>query len=245
MQERQKVGRSIKDFLKLGGRMKNRGVLQVNVRKVTRNPALIEVLNKYYTLLVETNFLSGVAYEVLVLGRNRKEVVRKYPHVAETYVRNLVYRDAKRVFAELGCDPYKDIKDGIIVEENAPALNNVLDKLILTNGKKGDARTYEDDLFGTSQSKGMLTDNVQIDFKQYAEIDSEYIRTFRGDEEFRLLAKRFQILSKPYFDNFMRDTDKRLVGYFMFLLNTDDDQLTEKQKIQKEQLKQVWWLHEN
>ncbi|PGT89946.1 hypothetical protein [Bacillus thuringiensis] len=245
MGERQRTGQSIKDFLKLGGRMRNTGILNVNIRKFAKSPIHLEVLNKYFTLLVDTNFLNGVAYDVIVHGKKRKEIVAKYPNIAESYVRNLVYRDAKRVFNEIGCDPYLAIKEGLMTEDDAKHVSNTLEKHILENGKRGDAGTYEDGYSQTPQSRGMLTDHVQIDFKTYAEIDADYIKTFRNDADFVAIAKRFQLLSKPYFDNFMRDVDKRLVGYFMFLLNTDDSKLTERQKVQKNQLRQVWWLHEN
>ncbi|MFV1457778.1 hypothetical protein, partial [Bacillus mycoides] len=73
---------------------------------------------------------------------------------------------------------------------------------------------------GRYSSAELLTDKMNLDFSKYAKLDGDYIQSFQDEEAFALIAKRFQILSKEYFDNLMKDVDERLIGYFMYLLNT-------------------------
>ncbi|MFV1457779.1 hypothetical protein, partial [Bacillus mycoides] len=125
---RERTGQSIKDFIQLGSRMRNVGVLNVNIRKFTNSEVHKEMLNKYYQLLVDTNYLGNQAYEVMVLRKPYKEVLEAYPNIAESYLPNIIYKEAKRVFSDLGCDPYQDILDGKLTDEDAKGLINVLHK---------------------------------------------------------------------------------------------------------------------
>ncbi|MBX9158285.1 hypothetical protein [Bacillus cereus] len=239
---RVRTGQSIKDFIQLGSRMRNIGVLNVKIRKITDSEVHREVLNKYYQLLVDTNYLGNEAYEVMVLRKSYKEILKSYPNIAESYLRNIIYKEAKRVFSELGCDPYQAILDGELTDEDGKGLINVLHKKILENGKRGDVAYVSTANNVRYTSAGLLTDQMNLDFKKYATLDGDYIQSFNDEEMFAVIAKKFQILSKSYFDNLMKDIDERLIGYYMYLLNTDEKLLTEKQRGQRQQLREVWWL---
>lgn len=245
--DRVRTGQSIKDFVALGGKKRNGSVLHAKLTQVTKNELYIDLLLKYFYLLVHTNFLSDVAYDVLILRLTYKEVLDKYPEVKESYLRNIVYKEGKRVFTELGCDPYIAVKNQELTASEAEALLEVIKDKTRVNGHKGVLggvnviRGNEGGIFATNKE---LDSKMTLDFTKFAELDEGYIKDFQNDTEFVRVAKKLRMLSKGYADMILNSIDSRLLGYYFYLMNEREDKLSDAQLLRKQQLREVWWLND-
>ena len=247
VKERVRTGQSIKDFVALSGKKRNSSVLYSKLSQLTDNKIMTDLLMKYFYLLVHTNFLSDVAYDVLIARLTYKEVLVKYPEIKESYLRNIVYKEGKRVFTELGCDPYslldsKDVSD----KDTVQLLELINDKIRMhgVRGMLGGGNILRGTGGGVFAANKELLTQLNIDFAKYAEIDEDFISHFEKDAEFVQVAKKLRMLSKSYADAVLNNIDSKLLGYFYYLLSEREEKLSEVQVSRKQQLREVWWLRD-
>lgn len=222
----EKSSKNIKQFTGLAGETLNEGILQMNLRNLTRNPKEQNLLREYFYLLVKTTFLKPEVYDVLIKKESYAEVTSKYG-INATTLKNKIYYETKKVYKELMFDPYATVL-------NHTQEDGYLD--VMTQHIKELTLRYEP----INQTR--LHDNLLLNFSDYAKVDYNYIPNV-DDEHLRQFLIRLKGISKPYIEMVLSKTDDQLVGYVGYLINTPDENLTPQAREHKIQLKSVWYLN--
>lgn len=216
---------SAKDFLKMGSKYRDVKLMMTGARKYTSDPREIEMLEKYYYLIANTDYLREDVYAFLVDEKSYKEVVEEYG-VHENYIRNIIYKEVNRLYEDITEDPYafvryKDYRDQFEnPEEVVEILNQRLEQIIsnLTVRRTNDMLDY-------------LVVNIEQYSEQYSEFEGE-VDTETLDD----MLTRLQYLSQPYLEKLFGMMDKRLLGYVVYLLSTNNRNLSKRDVNKKEEI---------
>lgn len=221
-----KNNKSIKDLVDLGGKSGDIRLFRAGAKKFTSDEKELLLLERYFVLIVYTDYLRPEVKEFFVNRKSYKQIYEMFPDMGDGYLRTLIYNERNRLFGDLVVDPLYEVKIKNLAVEEVKALTDRIDELI----KK---QTIIDSV--------NPLDYLYIDLKEFADIDREFNRYVK-DQDFIQSAKKLQSISKPYMEMVLNAIDKKLLGYFVYLLTTKDDSLTDKDKIKKRQLREVWWL---
>jgi len=216
---------SIRDFLNLGGKFRDERLMKTGIRRFTSNEKEIDILKKYYFLLVNTDYLREEVYELFIGQKTHKEVVEEY-RVHENYMRNIVHLEVKRVFKELTEDPYAIVRYGYYKEEQGlreeimERISIILDSLLENVSIK---KTRD------------LLDFLVINIENHANSYNEY-EGHIDQEVLQETIDRIKYLSKPYLERMFGGVDKRVLGFIVYLLTTNNNRLSERDEIIKEDI---------
>lgn len=228
---RVKSNLSIRDFLKMGGKYRDLRLVLSNARKFTSNTDQLHLLERYHYLLVNTEYLRDEVYDFFIHEIGYKQLEEEY-HINPNYIRNIIYKEVTRLFEDISEDPFALVryKDYEIDQDEKDHLVDIMiqriDRLIKTQG----IRRTDD-----------LLDYMVLDLRNYAEDYKEE----DGEIDLNLhedTIKRLQYLSKPYLELLFNRSNKRNLGYIIHLLTTSERKLSERDKIKKQELCDLWFI---
>ena len=215
----------------MGSKYRDIKLMLTGAKQYTETKEELDMLEKYYFLVVNTDYLREDVYAFLVDQKTYKEIVEEFG-VHENYVRNIIYKEIKRLFDDITEDPfalirYKDyMEDYELRREKVEVLNQRLERIIsnLTVRRTND-----------------LLDYMVVNLEKYGNGYSEY----EGDIDRELLddtVERLQYLSQPYLDKLFSVVDDRIVGYIVYLLTTNNRRLSSRDVGVKEEICDMWYL---
>ena len=215
----------------MGSKYRDVKLMLTGIKKYTETKEELEMLEKYYFLIVNTDYLREDVYAFLVDQKTYKEIVAEFG-VHENYVRNIIYKEIKRLFDDITEDPfalvrYKDyMEDYELRKEKVEILNQRLERIIsnLTVRRTND-----------------LLDYMVVNLEKYGNGYAEY----EGDIDRELLddtVERLQYLSQPYLDKLFGVIDERIIGYIVYLLTTNNRRLSSRDVGVKEEICDMWYL---
>jgi len=222
---------SIKDFLKMGSDYRDVKLMLSGVSKYTTNKEELRMLESYYFLLVNTDYLREDVYAFLVDQKTYKEVVEEFG-VHENYIRNIIYKEVRRLFSDLTEDPFAIVRNREYMddpekrEEIVDILNQRLERVISNLTVK---RTND------------LMDFMVINIEKYSDNYAEY----EGEIDSEVLddvVMRLQYLSQPYLERLFERMDKRVLGYIVYLLSTSNRKLSGRDIGVKEEICDMLFL---
>lgn len=215
----------------MGGKRRDRELMLTGARKFTSNSEELHLLDRYYYLLVNTDYLREAVYGFFVDGKSYEQLTVDFK-IHKNYVRNVIYKEVKRLFEEVTEDPFALItnKEYEIGDNSREQLVDVLINRIERMIKNQKTRRFDE-----------LVDYMLVDLKEQGEFDTEYNGKI-DEQEFGALINRLQYLSKPYLDSFFDVVDKKMVGYIAYLLTTSNRKLSERDKAKKQEICEVWFL---
>ena len=201
------------------------------VSKYTTNKEELRMLESYYFLLVNTDYLREDVYAFLVDQKTYKEVVEEFG-VHENYIRNIIYKEVRRLFSDLTEDPFAIVRNREYMddpekrEEIVDILNQRLERVISNLTVK---RTND------------LMDFMVINIEKYSDNYAEY----EGEIDSEVLddvVMRLQYLSQPYLERLFERMDKRVLGYIVYLLSTSNRKLSGRDIGVKEEICDMLFL---
>lgn len=201
------------------------------VSKYTTNKEELRMLESYYFLLVNTDYLREDVYAFLVDQKTYKEVVEEFG-VHENYIRNIIYKEVRRLFSDLTEDPFAIVRNREYMddpekrEEIVDILNQRLERVISNLTVK---RTND------------LLDFMVINIEKYSDNYAEY----EGEIDSEVLddvVMRLQYLSQPYLERLFERMDKRVLGYIVYLLSTSNRKLSGRDIGVKEEICDMLFL---
>lgn len=225
---------SIKDFLKIGSNYRDIRLLRIGSKKITKNAQELHLMERYFHLLVNTDFLRRDVYDFLVRQRTYKEVSERHG-VNQNYLRNIIYREIKRVFTDISDDPYALIRyrDYVPTDEDRENAVQELTRRIELLIENHEVIRAND-----------LTDFMVMDIGDFAEEYTEYDGEI-DNAMFKEIVDRLRYLSKPYLNTLFEHMDKKMLGYVIYLLITRERNLSDRDKRNKEVIKDTWFLPDN
>lgn len=218
-------GKSIRKLVSLGTEYGDATVIRVRAKEFTMDDSEIIMLEMYYQLIVQSTYLRDEVYDFLVRGNTYKQIIKKY-RVKSGNLRNLIYRQTKELFDEIGNDPLAKVIlkecNRNLVEANISRITEMLDRESIRVVHK-------------------IQDIFTFDIESKSEIDRTFNKKIEEDE-FQELANVMKYYVKPYRDLILNSIDERLIGYIYYLLRTDDDSLLEEDLARKNYLRMGWML---
>ena len=214
----------LREFVKIGGTQKSKDVMTSRVMIKTGDTSITDFAGKLWELVANTNYLRPSVHAILFKGLTHKEASETFS-VKESYLRNLIGREGKRLAKDLGTDPMPILEGkmlGDMSRGEIDALHEVVEGLIATS----------DPL-----EEGVL-DKLTIDIQNTR---TERTNTI-SDSDFIKLVQSLDFLSKPKMESKLESTGQKTLGYLVYLLRTDVKYLSEKDKVRKEIIEEVWWL---
>ena len=214
----------LREFVKLGGTQKSKDVMTSRVMIKTGDTSITDFAGKLWELVANTNYLRPSVHAILFKGLTHKEASETFS-VKESYLRNLIGREGKRLAKDLGTDPMPILEGktvGDMSRGEIDALHEVVEGLIATS----------DPL-----EEGVL-DKLTINIQNTR---TERTNTI-SDSDFIKLVQSLDFLSKPKMESKLESTGQKTLGYLVYLLRTDDKYLSKNDKTRKEIIKEVWWL---
>lgn len=172
----------------------------------------------FYKLFTTRDILKDISYLHIVKGLTYEDISLK-KGVNKNTIRTTIYRDIKRVYEVIGYNPIQVVKDGEVINEEYESSISYLMK------------TYQ-------LRQVNIEDNLKaldLDFK-----DREFDREFNAkidDSDFEELIEVLKYYSKPYRNFLSKNVSKQYKGYVDYLLTTDKSELTQNDKIRREELK--------
>lgn len=231
MKKQVKNALSVRDFLNLGSNYRDIGLLKLSIKRITRSEAERHLLERYFYLLVNTDYFRAEAYEVLVKRKTYKEVAERYG-LKENYLRNLVHYEVRKIYEDVTEDPYALVRYRDYVEDKelkkdlVEILADRIDLLI-------------------SNHNIVVAENIEeymvVDMGEYSDIYREYDGNI-DDELFAEMVERLKYLSKPYLNMLFKRIDERTLGYIVYLLITKDSNLSERDRENKKYVKEAWFI---
>lgn len=214
----------LREFVKIGGTQKSKDVMTSRVMIKTGDTSITDFAGKLWELVANTNYLRPSVHAILFKGLTHKEASETFS-VKESYLRNLIGREGKRLAKDLGTDPMPILEGkmlGDMTRGEIDALHEVVEGLIATS----------DPL-----EEGVL-DKLTINIQNTR---TERTNTI-SDSDFIKLVQSLDFLSKPKMESKLESTGQKTLGYLVYLLRTDDKYLSKNDKTRKEIIKEVWWL---
>lgn len=217
--------------MKLGSKYRDLRIFRESSKKVSRDTAELYLLERYYFLITKTSYLREEAFEFLVEGKTYKDIVKDY-NISEGYLKNIIHREIREVYDDITEDPfalvrYKDYIEDVEykrqrVQELTKRINFLIDnqKMILSQD---------------------IDEYMLVDLSDYADPYREY----DGDIDGELLVEmvqRLRYISKPYLSKLFEGIDKRTLGYIVYILNTKENDLSDRDKENRQAVKDTWFI---
>lgn len=231
--EQLKSNYSVKSFLKKSSQYRDINVLKSNMGVYTRTPGELYLMELYYHLLVETDYLTEILYDFLVVGNTYEEIERKHG-IAHSYIRNVVYKGIKRLFEDVVEDPYGLImcREDRTNEEQRIRVEASINRL--------EVIIKSHDLIRTDN----LGEYLVLDLETKADNYREYAGKIDEDLLYATMD-RLKYLSKPYLETLFGVMDKRILGYLVYLMSTKEVRLSDRDKEMKRVLAETWFIPYN
>lgn len=212
----------IKRFLDLGGKSRSNAMMLNRVQSMTDNKRIVQLTNAYWKLLVDTFYLKEEAYDVLINLDSYATVEERYG-TKSSYIRNIVYREKKRLTSDIGVDIYLDV--------------------LLYNMKSDSEIEYLTAVIMDLINQTELRDEVGYLDKVIIPLDDYPVHrnTELTNDSFVKMANVLKPLSKTYLKPILDSSD---MGYIKYLLTEPDEYLSEQDLSRKSYLLQTWWLNE-
>lgn len=218
-------GRSVRKMVELGSENKDYRLVRQRAKEFTSSEVELSMLEDYYRLLVNTTYLREEAYEFIVNGKTYKQIIKEL-EVNEGYMRNIVYKETRRIFAEIGTDPLADVLMGGVSKEEVERTHS---KIIELSKKEN------------SKNEKWVADLFSFDIESKSIIDRGFNRKIE-DSDFQELADVLKYFVKPYQEMLLEEIDERYLGYIFYLLRADDKSLLEEDLERKKSLQLGWLL---
>lgn len=212
----------IKRFLDLGGKTRANAMMLNRVQAMTDNKHIVTLANAFWKLLVDTFYLKDEAYDVLINLDSYATVEERYG-TKSSYIRNIVYREKKRLTSDIGVDIYLDV---LLYNMKSDSEIDHLTEVILGLINQTELR----------DAVGYL-DKVIIPLDNY----TVHRNTELTNDDFVKMATVLKPLSKAYLKPILESSD---IGYIKYLLTESDEFLSEQDLSRKSFLLQTWWLNE-
>lgn len=225
---------SVREFLKLGGKNKDISIMRVNSRKYTRDAEELHLMERYYTLLVNTDYLEEELYKTLVEEKSYEEASEE-TNVKIGYLKNIVHEGIRKIYEDLTGDPFALVRYREDFNQEIGEEVRILEVQRLTELIELTIEDY------TMIKMDGIDDMMVYDFGDYAE---DY-REFNGEineELFNETIDRMKYISKPYLDILYNQMDKRTLGYVKYLLLTREERLSRRDQENKKLIKDIWFL---
>lgn len=213
---------SIKDFLNLGGKYRDERLIRMGIRRYTNNEFEMKTLEKYYYLLANTDYLKDEVYDLFIEQKTHKEVIEIYG-IHDSYMRNIVYREVRRVFGELSEDLFAVVRYGYFKEE-PDRRRSIFERVRSIINKLMDHVTIK-------KTRDLL-DFLLVNIEEYGDKYNEYEGVI-DKEMLQETLDRLKYLSSPYLEMMFKGVDKRILGYIVYLLTSNEKRLSERDVIIK------------
>lgn len=221
------TGRSLKEFMKFS-RGKTDTVLQIKINSVTRDAQKQEILKEYHKLVTKTDYLNEIAYSFYVEGKNYATIQEES---GVRYIQNIVQNEAKRLFEDIGDDPYYIIKYNLLEDDNEYI------PLYIARLKE----LQEEHHYKEVKESAEIFD---FDIASIAKMDSSFNATIE-DEDFGDLVEMLKMNVIPVKNLVIKEQlDPEYLGYIQYLMTTPENNLTSVDKKRKEHLSMEWMLNE-
>lgn len=205
----------LKELIERAGSTDEFSVFQVRFRGIERNTTKISTLWYAYKIAKFTDiFSSDVRAYLFEQPKTYIEVSNEF-NVSVGTLKNKIHRQTKKYAEIIGCDLFEEIKNQTISEESC--------KLLLDTLKR-----YFD---RQEKVKVMIEDKFYEDIFTGRKLDVEFNDI--DEEDFILARDIFARFSKPANNFLMSNLDDKVKDYIVYLINTPENHLVEKDKIRK------------
>lgn len=200
-------------------------------RKITQDSAELHLLERYYHLLVSTDYLRDEVYDFLVRRMRYKEISATRG-VNENYLRNIIHKEIQRIYDDITEDPFALVRYESRSDDKKELVSILIDRI--------DVLISHHNIIVAED----LGDFMVLDLGEYSEEYNEFDGEI-NEELFYETIERLKYLSKPYLNTLFEQMDQRLLGYVVYLLGTKDRNLSERDKNKKQSVKELWFLPDN
>lgn len=215
---------SIKKFLNLGGDNKSKLVMEAKVRSLTGREDIVELCSLVWDLVVSTDYLRDSVYGVVVQGMTHDQSSEEYG-VKKSYLRNLVGREDKRLEDDIIVNILDLSTGSIVLDEEVVGNIIILTENLIQNSKPKDS-------LGIYAKFTIPMGDVKLEKDIGGELGDDVIVS--DMKELRLLSKKQAMTVK--------ETRSRRLGYYLYLLQTDDSFLSDTDKARKAMISDLWWV---
>lgn len=217
------TSKSIKELIKLGGTSNSTELAKIFSDRYGKTKSESNLLYNYYNLITNTKFLREDIYDFFVNNLSYVELESKY---GKSNYNNIIARSVKKIFDDLGNDPYHAVRFEQLSEEEILAMDNVILSKINDLG-----------LLENRGIKGIFS----IDFEKYSRID----RKFNAEVDDEMFNEISDIL-KPFVSNYQKvilnQLEDKHFGYIHHLLISPEANLSESDIERKKQLEIDWYM---
>lgn len=170
---------------------------------------------EWYSFLKYSDFLHKTTRLGIFFGISNKIIEEQ---LNLTSVRTIIYRDILELDDKLGFNFIDKLVDGVIKDEDFDYIESM----------KIEYNFYKNISEQTDNFKNQFSLNFN---------EGVFSRAFNqtiSDEEFEDFIKLFKIFSIPYQEYIRENLDDEYIGYVEYLLSTNDDRLSEIDRMRKE-----------
>ena len=214
----------LKNFLNLSGGRRNPLILDSVLSSRGYDSNKIKTLQIYLDLLKNSSILSPISYDFHINNLNYKQIMKKYD-VNKGQVGNTISRDTKKIEKEIGVDIFEEVSSKNITMQTLNFYNKYLKEL---------KNKYK-------KEKNSLTEQILIDLDEYFPNIVEDKPDMTKQDLLNILT-RIQSLSKPYLQLLLDTAEPTHLGYIKYLIESEDDKLSEEDLIIKKVIKDKLFL---
>lgn len=214
----------LKNFLNLSGGRRNPLILDSVLSSRGYDSNKIKTLQIYLDLLKNSSILSPISYDFHINNLNYKQIMKKYD-VNKGQVGNTISRDTKKIEKEIGVDIFEEVSSKNITMQTLNFYNKYLKEL---------KNKYK-------KEKNSLTEQILIDLDEYFPNNVEDKPDMTKQDLLNILT-RIQSLSKPYLQLLLDTAEPTHLGYIKYLIESEDDKLSEEDLIIKKVIKDKLFL---
>lgn len=214
----------LKNFLNLSGGRRNPLILDSVLSSRGYDSNKIKTLQIYLDLLKNSSILSPISYDFHINNLNYKQIMKKYD-VNKGQVGNTISRDTKKIEKEIGVDIFEEVSSKNITMQTLNFYNKYLKEL---------KNKYK-------KEKNSITEQILIDLDEYFPNNVEDKPDMTKQDLLNILT-RIQSLSKPYLQLLLDTAEPTHLGYIKYLIESEDDKLSEEDLIIKKVIKDKLFL---
>lgn len=218
-------GESIRKLVDLGSEKRDSGLVRLRAKEFTTCDAELSMIENYYRLVVNSTYFREEAYDFLVRGKSYRQIIEKHG-IKDSNLRNVIYRETRRLFRELQHDPLGKVINGECTKE----LIEVIESRICELEEKETYRDYNS-----------VTDLFTFDIESKSQLDREFNRNIE-DDDFKDLVDVLKYFVRPYQDVLLDQLDERYLGYILYLLKMDEKSLLDVDKERKKYIMMGWMM---
>lgn len=209
-----------------GGNRRDVESVKVRAMKYTTDKNALEMITTFYVLIGQTDFLSRITYDVVIL-RKPVNLVARNEKKSQPAIYKTISRQYTRINKLVDDDLIELIKDAENNQDKIKYYQMIFTQLI---SRYRPIALQELERTFTFDIEGTLEQDQQFNMKV-------------TEQEFEAAIELLQMTARPFMDMMVSQIDPRMFGYIVHLLQGDKFNLTERDLARKEHMEVSWLLN--